>query len=245
MSGHSKWATIKRKKGAADEKKGAIYTKLAKYIQIAAKDGADPDNNAKLKEAIARAKAQNMPNDNIERAIKKGSGEGNSANWEEATYEGYGIGGIAVIVETLTDNRNRTAGDVRHYFDKFGGNLGQNGCVSYMFDKKGVIEIDAEETDYTEDEIMEIALEAGADDMTANEDTYEITTDPTMFLAVTEALQQKGIEFLNAEVAMVPQNYTKLEDPEAIAKFNKMIDMFEENDDVQNVWHNADIDEEE
>ena len=244
MSGHSKWATIKRKKGAADEKKGAIYTKLAKYIQIAAKDGADPDNNSKLKEAIQRAKAQNMPNDSIERAIKKGSGETGGANWEDVIYEGYGIGGIAVIVEALTDNKNRTAGDVRHYFDKFGGNLGQNGCVSYMFDKKGVIVIDAEETDFDEDEIMEMALDAGADDMVTNEGTYEITTDPASFIEVTEALQAKGLEFLNAEVAMVPQNYTKLEDPDAIAKFNKMLDMFEENDDVQNVWHNADIDEE-
>ncbi len=244
MSGHSKWATIKRKKGAADEKKGAIYTKLAKYIQIAAKDGADPDNNSKLKEAIQRAKAQNMPNDSIERAIKKGSGETGGANWEDVIYEGYGIGGIAVIVEALTDNKNRTAGDVRHYFDKFGGNLGQNGCVSYMFDKKGVIVIDAEETDYSEDEIMEMALDAGADDMVTNEGTYEITTDPASFIEVTEALQAKGLEFLNAEVAMVPQNYTRLEDPDAIVKFNKMLDMFEENDDVQNVWHNADIDEE-
>ena len=244
MSGHSKWATIKRKKGAADEKKGAIYTKLAKYIQIAAKDGADPDNNSKLKEAIQRAKAQNMPNDSIERAIKKGSGETGGANWEDVIYEGYGIGGIAVIVEALTDNKNRTAGDVRHYFDKFGGNLGQNGCVSYMFDKKGVIVIDAEETDYSEDEILEMALDAGADDMVTNEGTYEITTDPASFIEVTEALQAKGLEFLNAEVAMVPQNYTRLEDPDAIVKFNKMLDMFEENDDVQNVWHNADIDEE-
>lgn len=244
MSGHSKWATIKRKKGAADEKKGAIYTKLAKYIQIAAKDGADPDNNSKLKEAIQRAKAQNMPNDSIERAIKKGSGETGGANWEDVIYEGYGIGGIAVIVEALTDNKNRTAGDIRHYFDKFGGNLGQNGCVSYMFDKKGVIVIDAEETDYSEDEIMEMALDAGADDMVTNEGTYEITTDPASFIEVTEALQAKGLEFLNAEVAMVPQNYTRLEDPDAIVKFNKMLDMFEENDDVQNVWHNADIDEE-
>ncbi len=244
MSGHSKWATIKRKKGAADEKKGAIYTKLAKYIQIAAKDGADPDNNSKLKEAIQRAKAQNMPNDSIERAIKKGSGETGGANWEDVIYEGYGIGGIAVIVEALTDNKNRTAGDVRHYFDKCGGNLGQNGCVSYMFDKKGVIVIDAEETDYSEDEIMEMALDAGADDMVTNEGTYEITTDPASFIEVTEALQAKGLEFLNAEVAMVPQNYTRLEDPDAIVKFNKMLDMFEENDDVQNVWHNADIDEE-
>lgn len=244
MSGHSKWATIKRKKGAADEKKGAIYTKLAKYIQIAAKDGADPDNNSKLKEAIQRAKAQNMPNDSIERAIKKGSGETGGANWEDVTYEGYGIGGVAVIVEALTDNKNRTAGDVRHYFDKFGGNLGQNGCVSYMFDKKGVIVIDAEETDFDEDEIMEMALDAGAEDMVTNEGTYEITTDPALFIGVTEALQAKGLEFLNAEVAMVPQNYTKLEDPDAIVKFNKMLDMFEENDDVQNVWHNADIDEE-
>ena len=244
MSGHSKWATIKRKKGAADEKKGAIYTKLAKYIQMAAKDGADPDNNSKLKEAIQRAKAQNMPNDSIERAIKKGSGETGGANWEDVIYEGYGIGGIAVIVEALTDNKNRTAGDVRHYFDKFGGNLGQNGCVSYMFDKKGVIVIDAEETDYSEDEIMEMALDAGADDMVTNEGTYEITTDPASFIEVTEALQAKGLEFLNAEVAMVPQNYTRLEDPDAIVKFNKMLDMFEENDDVQNVWHNADIDEE-
>ncbi|MBO4359727.1 MAG: YebC/PmpR family DNA-binding transcriptional regulator [Eubacteriaceae bacterium] len=244
MSGHSKWATIKRKKGAADEKKGAIYTKLAKYIQIAAKDGADPDNNSKLKEAIQRAKAQNMPNDSIDRAIKKGSGEAGGGNWEDVTYEGYGIGGIAVIVEALTDNKNRTAGDVRHYFDKFGGNLGQNGCVSYMFDKKGVIVIDAEETDFSEDEIMEMALDAGADDMVTNDGTYEITTDPASFIEVTEALQAKGLEFLNAEVAMVPQNYTKLEDPDAIVKFNKMLDMFEENDDVQNVWHNADIDEE-
>ena len=244
MSGHSKWATIKRKKGAADEKQGAIYTKLAKYIQIAAKDGADPDNNSKLKEAIQRAKAQNMPNDSIERAIKKGSGETGGANWEDVIYEGHGSGGSAVIVEALTDNKNRTAGDIRHYFDKFGGNLGQNGCVSYMFDKKGVIVIDAEETDYSEDEIMEMALDAGADDMVTNEGTYEITTDPASFIEVTEALQAKGLEFLNAEVAMVPQNYTRLEDPDAIVKFNKMLDMFEENDDVQNVWHNADIDEE-
>ncbi len=245
MSGHSKWATIKRKKGKADEIKGKVYTKLAKYISIAAREGADPNSNAKLKEAVARAKAQNMPNDNIERAIKKGSGELGGNNWETVTYEGYGIGGIAVIVETLTDNKNRTAGDVRHYFDKFGGNLGTNGCVSFMFDKKGVIEIDAEETDLSEEEIMDMAIEAGADDMQANEDTYEITTDPTMFLTVCDALQSKGLTFISAEVAMVPQTYTKLEDPDAIVKFNRMLDMFDDNDDVQNVWHNADIDEEE
>lgn len=245
MSGHSKWATIKRKKGKQDEIKGRIYTKLAKYIQIAARDGADPDTNAKLKEAIARAKAQNMPNDNIERAIKKGSGETGGANFETVIYEGYGIGGTAVMVETFTDNKNRTAGDVRHYFDKFGGNLGTNGCVSFMFDKKGVIVIDAEEVNMSEEEVMDMAIEAGADDMQANEGTYEITTDPGMFISVVNELQAKGIEFINAEIAMVPQTYTKLEDPDAINKFNKMIDMFEEHDDIQNVWHNAEIDEEE
>lgn len=245
MSGHSKWATIKRKKGKQDEIKGRIYTKLAKYIQIAARDGADPDTNAKLKEAIARAKAQNMPNDNIERAIKKGSGETGGANFETVIYEGYGIGGTAVMVETFTDNKNRTAGDVRHYFDKFGGNLGTNGCVSFMFDKKGVIVIDAEEVNMSEEEVMDMAIEAGADDMQANEGTYEITTDPGMFISVVNELQSKGIEFINAEIAMVPQTYTKLEDPDAVNKFNKMIDMFEEHDDIQNVWHNAEIDEEE
>ncbi len=245
MSGHSKWATIKRKKGKQDEIKGRIYTKLAKYIQIAARDGADPDTNAKLKEAIARAKAQNMPNDNIERAIKKGSGETGGANFETVIYEGYGIGGTAVMVETFTDNKNRTAGDVRHYFDKFGGNLGTNGCVSFMFDKKGVIVIDAEEVNMSEEEVMDMAIEAGADDMQASEGTYEITTDPGMFISVVNELQAKGIEFINAEIAMIPQTYTKLEDPDAINKFNKMIDMFEEHDDIQNVWHNAEIDEEE
>ena len=245
MSGHSKWATIKRKKGKQDEIKGRIYTKLAKYIQIAARDGSDPDTNAKLKEAIARAKAQNMPNDNIERAIKKGSGETGGANFETVIYEGYGIGGTAVLVETFTDNKNRTAGDVRHYFDKFGGNLGTNGCVSFMFDKKGVIVIDAEEATLSEEEIMDMAIEAGADDMQTNEGTYEITTEPAMFLTVVNELQAKGIEFINAEVAMVPQTYTKLEDPDAITKFNKMIDMFEDHDDIQNVWHNAEIDDEE
>lgn len=245
MSGHSKWATIKRKKGKQDEIKGRIYTKLAKYIQIAARDGADPDTNAKLKEAIARAKAQNMPNDNIERAIKKGSGETGGANFETVIYEGYGIGGTAVMVETFTDNKNRTAGDVRHYFDKFGGNLGTNGCVSFMFDKKGVIVIDAEEVNMSEEEVMDMAIEAGADDMQANEGTYEITTDPGMFISVVNELQSKGIEFINAEIAMVPQTYTKLEDSDAVNKFNKMIDMFEEHDDIQNVWHNAEIDEEE
>ncbi|NLW70754.1 MAG: YebC/PmpR family DNA-binding transcriptional regulator [Eubacteriaceae bacterium] len=247
MSGHSKWANIKNKKGKADEAKGAIYTKLAKFIMVAAKEGGgDPAYNSKLREAIMKAKAANMTNDNIDRAIKKGTGESGGANWETITYEGYGIGGVAVILEALTDNRNRTAGDVRHAFDKYGGNLGTNGCVSFMFDKKGVIVLDTEELTQTEDELMELALEAGAEDFVYHQEDglYEIITSPEDFLAVSDALEKAGLSPISSELTMIPQNTVDLSDPDAVAKFNKMIDMFEANDDVQEVWHNAQLPEE-
>ncbi len=242
MSGHSKWANIKYKKGKADAEKGKIYTKMAKVIAIAAREGgADPAGNSKLKEAIAKAKAQNMPNDNIDRAIKKGAGELGGNSFETVIYEGYGVGGTAVIVEALTDNKNRTAADVRHAFDKCGGNLGTNGCVSFMFDKKGIIIFDKEECPMDEDSLMELALEAGADDFEASDESYEITTSPEDFLTVCDAIAQAGLKAENAEVAMIPQTETELTDPELIKKFQKMLDMFDESDDVQNVWHNCDM----
>ena len=248
MSGHSKWANIKNKKGKADEAKGAKYTKLAKFIMVAAREGGgDPDYNSKLREAIAKAKAANMTNDGIERAIKKGTGEGSTAQWETVTYEGYSNGGAAVIVEALTDNKNRTAGDIRHIFDKFGGNLGTNGCVAFMFDKKGLIVIDKESTGKTEDDLMELALEAGAEDFVNNEDegVYEITTSPEDFLAVSDAITQAGLETINSSITMIPQNTVELKDSDQVTKFQKMLDMFEQNDDVQDVWHNAELPEEE
>ncbi len=237
MSGHSKWANIKRKKGKADEAKGKIYTKMAKFIQIAARDGADPNTNSKLKEAVAKAKANNMPNDNITRAIKKGAGENGGANFETVFYEGYGVGGIAVMVETLTDNRNRTAGDVRHAFDKCGGNLGTNGCVSFMFDEKGVILLDKDAG--SEEELMDTALSAGAEDFNATEDGYEITTERADFFNICDAFDSLGIQPVSAEITRIPQTETELNDPELVGKFNKMLDMFDDNDDVQEVYHNA------
>ena len=244
MSGHSKWSTIKHKKGKQDAIKGKIYTKLAKVIAIAARDGADPSSNARLKEAIAKAKAQNMPNDNIDRAIKKGSGEIGNSIFETNLYEGYGIGGVAVIVETLTDNKNRTAGDVRYIFDKNGGNLGTSGCVSYLFDKKGTILVEKNK-DIDEDELMDLALNSGADDFEADENGFTITTEPEDFLAVCEMLEEKGIHPISAEIGMIPQTETELTDPEHIKKFSKMIDMFDDNDDVQEVYHNCILTEEE
>ena len=244
MSGHSKWSTIKNKKGKADALKGKIYTKMAKYIAIAAREGgSNPANNAKLKEAIAKAKANNMPNDNIDRAIKKGAGELGNSVFEEITYEGYGIGGVAVIVETLTDNKNRTAGDVRYAFDKNGGNLGTTGCVSFMFDKKGTILID-KDINLSEDELMDIALEAGAEDFVASDEGYEITTMPNDFHSVLEQLENLKIKPLSAEIEMIPQSETELTEEEQLKKFNKMIDMFDDNDDVQNVYHNCILPEE-
>ena len=238
MSGHSKWANIKHKKGKSDAQRGKIFTKLGREISIIVKEGgADPESNTKLKDVIAKAKAANMPNDNIMRSIKKAAGDTASENYVEISYEGYGPGGVAVIVEALSDNKNRTAGDVRHFFDKFGGNLGTSGCVSFMFDKKGLILI--EKTDRTnEDEIMMEALEAGAEDFNTEEDYFEILTDPNDFSVVREALEKKGLEFVEAEVQMVPQTMTKLTDPKHIEFMDKLIENLEDLDDVQNVYHN-------
>jgi len=246
MSGHSKWSTIKNKKGKTDDQRGKIFTKLGREIVIAVKQGggADPSTNAKLKDVIAKAKAANLPNDNIARSIKKASGEGDNSNYEEITYEGYGPGGVAVICECTTDNRNRTAGDLRHYFDKFGGNLGQSGCVSYMFNKKGVIVIE-KNSKINEDTLMMEALEAGAEDFNTEDDCYEILTAQADFSVVREALEAKGYEFLQAEVSMIPNLMTKLTDPEQIKQMDKLIEILEDLDDISNVYHSWEQEEEE
>ena len=244
MSGHSKWNNIKRKKEKTDGAKAKILTKIGRELIVAVKEGGGPDPaaNSKLKACIAKAKANNVPNDNIERIIKKAAGEGNSEKFENIVYEGYGPNGIAVIVDALTDNRNRTAGDVRHFFDKFGGNLGQSGCVSFMFEEKGVIVIDGEGVD--EDELMENALEAGASDFKADGDVFEVYTEPSDFGAIVEELENKGYTFESADVEMVPSTYTELTDEDSIIKMQKLLDALEDNDDVQNVWHNWDMPEE-
>ncbi len=240
MSGHSKWNNIKRKKEKTDGAKAKIFTKIGRELAVAVKEGGGPDpaSNSKLKDCIAKAKANNVPNDNIERIIKKAAGEGNADNYEALTYEGYGPSGIAVIVETLTDNRNRTAADVRHYFDKYGGNLGQTGCVSFMFNKKGVLVIESEDLD--EDKVMEDALEVGAADFAADDEVFEVITEPDDFSFVCDALEKKGYTFVSADVCMVPDVYNRIEDEDAAAKMDKLLDMLEDNDDVQNVWHNWD-----
>ena len=240
MSGHSKWHNIQKTKGAADAKRSAAFTKIAKEIIVAVKQGGsgDPNNNSRLATVIAKAKAANMPNDNIKRTIDKALGAGNTDNYESVTYEGYGPCGVAVIVEALTDNRQRTAPEVRHYFDKFGGNLGAQGCVSWSFDRKGVIVIDNEDGDYEEDKVMEDALEAGAEDFEADGPVFEITTDPDAFPDVVKALEDKGYVFVSAEISMVPQNYVTLKTEDDVKNMEKLIDFLEENEDVQNVWHN-------
>ena len=240
MSGHSKWNNIKRKKEKTDGQRAKIFTKIGREIAVAVKEGGSPDpaSNSKLKDAIAKAKANNVPNDNIDRIIKKAAGEGNADNYEALQYEGYGPCGIAVIVETLTDNRNRTAGDLRHYFDKYGGNLGQTGCVGFMFKKKGVLAIEAEGLD--EDKVMEDALEAGASDFAADEDVFEITTEPDDFSGVRDDLEAKGYTFVSAEIEQVPDVYSAIEDPDMALKMEKLLDVLEDDDDVQNVWHNWD-----
>ena len=239
MSGHSKWSNIKHKKEKSDAKKGKIFTKIGREITVIVKSGGpDPESNSKLKDVITKARANNMPNENIQRCIKKASGEMGADNYEEITYEGYGPSGVAVIVETLTDNRNRTAGDVRHYFDKFGGNLGQNGCVSFMFDKKGVIIISNEDGDLSEDTVMMDALESGAEDFASLEDCFEIQTDPDSFSTVCQELENKGYTFASAEVEMIPQTTVSLTDEKDILFMGKLIEMLEDNDDVQNVYHN-------
>ena len=238
MSGHSKWSTIKRKKEKTDAARAAVFTRIGREIQIAIREGggADPASNFKLRDCIAKAKANNVPNDNIERIIKKAAGGGDGKDYEALTYEGYGPCGVAVIVETLTDNRNRTAGEMRHYFDKFGGNLGNSGCVSFMFKEKGVLVIEREDND--EDTVMEQALEAGAADFQADDDVYEIFTEPEDFTAVREALEGLGYAFVSADVEKVPDTYTAITDEDAAIKMQKLLDMLEENDDVQAVWHN-------
>ncbi len=238
MAGHSKWANIKIKKGKSDAQRGKAFTKLGRELAIAVKQGGpNPDANARLRDAIAKAKAANMPNDNIARSIKKAAGEGDGDNYDEITYEGYGPGGVAVIVEAATDNRNRTAGDVRHYFDKFGGNLGQTGSVTFMFNKKGIILIE-NDGKITEDDLMMDVLEAGAEDLSTEDDYFEIITEPAEFSTVREALEKKGYEFAEASVSMLPTTMTKLTDAKQIEQMERLVDSLEDMDDVQNVYHN-------
>jgi len=238
MAGHSKWANIKHRKGKVDAQRGKIFTKIGREIAVAVKQGGpDPDANPKLKDAIAKAKANNMPNENIMRSIRKAAGEVDTSNYEEIVYEGYGPSGVAVIVEATTDNRNRTAGEIRHYFDKFGGNLGTTGCVSFMFDKKGVLIIEKKDS-LDEDTLMMDALDAGADDFNTEEDYYEILTSPENFRAVRDNLESKGYVFASAEIEMIPQTTTKIEDPEQYALMEKLLNQLEDMDDVMNVYHN-------
>ena len=240
MSGHSKWHNIQKTKGAADAKRSQIFTKIAREMIVAVKTGGsgDPANNSRLATVVAKAKAANMPNDNIKRTIDKALGAGNTDNYEAVTYEGYGPGGVAVIVEALTDNRQRTAPEVRHAFDKCNGNLGAQGCVSWSFDRKGVIVIDNEEGELDEDTVMMDALDSGAADFEADGAVLEITTDPDAFNDVVKALEEKGYTFVSAEIEMVPQNYITLSSEGDVKNMEKLIDMLEDSDDVQNVFHN-------
>lgn len=239
MSGHSKFANIKHKKERNDAAKGKIFTVIGREIAVAVKEGGpDPANNSKLRDVVAKAKANNMPNDTIDRGIKKAAGDANSVNYEVLTYEGYGPGGVAIIVDTLTDNKNRTAANVRSAFTKGGGNVGAQGSVSYMFDKKGQILIDREECGMDGDELMMLALDAGAEDFAEEEDSFEVYTDPDNFSAVREALEKEGIPMMEAEITMIPQTWVQLADEEAVKKMNKILDLLDEDDDVQGVYHN-------
>ena len=242
MSGHNKWSTIKHKKGAADAKRGKVFTKIIKELTVAAKmGGADPDANPRLRTAIDKAKSENMPKDNIERAVKKGSGGLDGVNYEETTYEGYGPGGVAVLVEVMTDNRNRTVSDVRSIFSKCNGNMGEAGCVAWLFDKKGLI-VYSKDIDF--DSLFEAALEVGADDVSAEEGQIEVVTDPSTFIEVREALEKAGFKYESAEVTMIPQTMVKLDGKQAESML-KLMDRLEDNDDVQNVYANFDISDEE
>jgi len=245
MAGHSKWKNIQHRKSRQDAIRGRLFTKLSKEIFVAARlGGGDPQNNPRLRMAIAKARAANMPNENIERTIKKALGELEGVTYEEITYEGYGPGGVAVMVNVLTDNRNRTASDMRYAFTKFGGNLGETGCVSYLFDKKGLLVIDKASTDADEDTVMMEAVEAGASDFKTEDDAYHIITEPEDFEQVKEALEAKGFTFSTAEVTMIPQTTVTLSGEDA-ARMLKLLDYLEEHDDVQNVYTNFDMDEEE
>ena len=241
MSGHSKFANIKHKKEKNDAAKGKIFTIIGRELAVAVKEGgADPANNSKLRDVIAKAKANNMPNDTIDRGIKKAAGDANAVNYVSITYEGYGPSGTAIIVNALTDNKNRTASNVRNAFTKGGGNVGTTGCVSYMFDEKGQIIIAKEEYDKDADELMMLALDAGAEDFSEEEDSYEIITAPDDFTVVRETLEKEGIPMASAEVTMIPQNYVALNSEEDIKKMNRILDMLDEDDDVQDVYHNWD-----
>ena len=238
MSGHSKWHNIAAKKGKADAARGKIFTKLGRELLIAVKQGGpDPAGNSKLKDVIAKCKANNMPNDTIKNAIKKASGEGNTENYEEIVYEGYGPNGVALIVNVSTNNKNRTAADLRHVFDRAGGNLGTSGCVSYLFNKKGVIVIDKTSTNLSEDDLMLIAIDSGAEDFSPEEEVYEITTAPGDFTAVRETLEKEGIEFIEADLQMIPITYVQLDEKTA-ERMQKLIDNLEDLDDVMDVYHN-------
>ena len=241
MSGHSKFANIKHKKERNDAAKGKIFTVIGREIAVAVKEGGpDPNNNSKLRDVIAKAKSNNVPNDTIERGIKKAAGDIDAVNYEKNVYEGYGPSGVAVIVETLTDNKNRTAANVRSAFTKGGGNIGAQGCVSYMFDNKGLIIIDREEVDLDSDEFMLMALDAGAEDFSAEDDSFEIITAPDDFSAVREKLEKQNIPMVSAELTMIPQTKVKLTDEEDIKKMNKLLDLLEDDDDVQAVYHSLD-----
>ena len=241
MSGHSKFANIKHKKEKNDAAKGKIFTIIGREIAVAVKEGGpDPNNNSRLRDVIAKAKANNMPNDTIERGIKKAAGNANAVNYEYVSYEGYGPGGIAIIVDALTDNKNRTAANVRSAFTKGNGSVGTQGCVSYMFDKKGQIIVDREECEMDPDDLMMLALDAGAEDFSEEEDSFEILTDPDSFSAVRQALEEKEIPMAQAEVTMIPQNYVTLTDEDAVKNLQRTLDLLEEDDDVQNVYHNWD-----
>ena len=245
MSGHSKWANIKNKKAKTDAVKGKIFTKLGRELAIAVKSGGpDPNTNGKLRDVIAKCKASNMPNDNIARTIKKYGAEGADDNYEDVVYEGYGPNGVAIIVECLTDNRNRTAPEMRHIFDKYGNGLGNSGCVSWMFDKKGVLVIERT-SEMDEDELMMLALDSGAEDFSAEDDVFEVYTDPASFTEVREKLESEGLSFLSADISMIPQNSIDITDDELVMKINRIVDQLEDNDDVQYVWHNANLPEEE
>jgi YebC/PmpR family DNA-binding regulatory protein len=237
MSGHSKWSTIKRKKEKTDNQRAKIFTKIGREIAVAVKEGGtDITINAKLKDAIAKGKANNVPNENLERIIKKAAGEDDGETYEEIIYEGYGPSGIAVIVETLTENRNRTAADIRHYFDKYGGNMGQLGCVSFMFSRQGVIAIEQEGVD--EDTLMEAALEAGATDLLTEDDVFVVRTEPSDLSAIRDDLEAKAYKFLSAEIEYIPSTYVKLTNEDDIKNMTKMLEMFDDDDDIQDVWHN-------
>lgn len=241
MSGHSKFANIKHKKERNDAAKGKIFTIIGRELAVAVKEGGpDPANNSKLRDVIAKAKANNMPNDTIDRGIKKAAGDANAVNYEFVTYEGYGPSGIAIIVDALTDNKNRTAANVRSAFTKGKGNVGTPGCVSYMFDKKGQIVIDKEECDMEADDLMMLALDAGAEDFSEEEDSFEVITDPDSFSEVRQKLEEAGVSMVSAEVTMIPQNWVELTDEEAVKNLQRTLDMLDEDDDVQAVYHNWD-----